>query len=405
MTAEPPSPAFPRGYSVTDCVAAALAAAGIAVTGVDMPGWGVVPAIVAASALAWRRVHPGTSAVVATLAVLTAWALPVAGLADGRPTRWLVYVGGALLLATTYSAAAWADRRVAAGALVVAVGAASLAAVLLTGITWSAQLLVSLAAAVLAWTGGQWRRSQRRYLASVQARARLAEAHRERDIALAVASERARIAREMHDVISHSLAVMIAQADGARFVLRRSPDEAAAALTAIADTGRGAVQDMTGLLGALHDDEREDDAGGSASRSPQPRLDDLTTLVAQFGAAGLPTTLTTEGTPVPVSAGCELTVFRVVQEALTNALKHAGRGSSARVRLAWSPAELLVDVTNSAADAPGRERTGGGRGLIGMRERVTHLGGSVHAGRHGDDGYRVHAILPLEPSRVARIPT
>ncbi|HET6504276.1 MAG TPA: histidine kinase [Amycolatopsis sp.] len=418
MTVEPSSEAAQRGYSVTDCCAAALACVAVVVTGLllNVLGSTLVLTIIATSALSMRRVYPGPSAVVAALAVLSAWVLLVTDPGSDRfdpPFQWGVYVGGALLLTGTYSAVAWADRRVAAAALVVALGSAGLAAVLLTGITWSLKLFAFLAVAVLAWTTGQWRRSQRRYLRSVQERARLAEAHRERDIAMAVASERAHIAREMHDVISHSLAVMIAQADGARFVLRHSPDDAARALAAIGETGRGAAQDMAGLLGALRDDgpafaDRSDDHRTPEPRSPQPGLSDLAALVEHFDAAGLPTTLTTRGTPAPVSAGLELTVFRVVQEALTNVLKHAGRGTPVAVRVTWHAAELLVNVANGPPGRPdGGARTGSGRGLVGMRERVAHLGGTVEAGRHSDGGYHVRVSLPLDPirTRPESIPT
>jgi signal transduction histidine kinase len=415
MTADPPSPAAQRGYSVTDCLAAASASVVIAATGLDKPVWAVALAVVAASALAWRRVYPGPSATIATTTVLTAWVLLGDHAGSESTTEWCVYVGGALLLVVSYSVAVWAGRLGAAVALVATVGAAVLAAMMLTGITWSLQLLEFVTAAVLAWTAGQWRRSQRRYLSAAHERARLAEAHRERDIAMAVASERSHIAREMHDVISHSLAVMVAQADGARFVLRSSPDDAAEALAAISETGRGAVQDMAGLLGALRDDGQDlpgrsdaDDRSevpaslpGSTSRSPQPRLDDLGALVKQFNAAGLDATLTKDGTPVPVSAGVELTVFRVVQEALTNALKHAGRGTRVAVHIAWQPAELRVDVTDTGPGRPAdREHVGGGRGMVGMRERVSHLAGTVQAGHQPDGGYRVRVNLPLDPTRT-----
>jgi signal transduction histidine kinase len=230
-------------------------------------------------------------------------------------------------------------------------------------------------------------RNRRLHVAALVDRANALAVEREQGEQLAAAAERARIAREMHDVVAHSLSVMIALADGAGAALDRSPDRAREALDELSGTGRAALADMRRVLGALRDPE--------APLDPQPGSMDLEHLVERFRTAGVPVRWTTTGPPLPPDAGLQLAVYRIVQEALTNVLRHAP--GTARVDVVITTTDRSVDltVTDSGAALGGaapHEGTGTGRGLIGMRERAAVYGGRVEAGRH-DGGWRVHAVL------------
>jgi signal transduction histidine kinase len=204
-----------------------------------------------------------------------------------------------------------------------------------------------------------------------------------------VARERVRIARELHDVVAHSVSVMVVQAGAARSVLDRDPAASVRALGAVEATGREALTEMRRLLGILRPD------GEDADHSPQPSLDRLGALIARSRDAGLDVELRVEGRAGPLAPGVDLTAFRLVQEALTNALKHGGRGP-ARVVLRWSADLLEVEVANRiAADPAAHGLAGGGHGLVGMRERVALCGGELRAGPIGR-GFVVRARLPRE---------
>lgn len=216
------------------------------------------------------------------------------------------------------------------------------------------------------------------------ARDRLAAAEREDQ----VRRERDRIARELHDVVAHSLAVIVSQAQGAAYVAGTRPDRAVAALDTIAETGRDALADMRGLVGVL----RATPAG--PAEPPQPGLADLAELVAGVRCAGLPVELAATGSPGRLAAATQLAAYRLVQEGLTNTLKHAGPGATARVGLTWTEAELVVEVTD---DGAGPVAGGaGGHGLAGMRERVALAGGTVRAGERAGGGFAVRAALPRD---------
>ncbi len=199
------------------------------------------------------------------------------------------------------------------------------------------------------------------------------------------ADERRRIAREMHDVVAHSLAVMVAQAEGGRMAVAGRPDRAAEILESIATSGREALAEMRGLLGVLRDD--------ASPAPPQPTLADVPELVGQVRAAGLRVELSTTGEPRPLPALRELAAYRVVQEALTNVVKHAPRDSDASVTLTWEPTALRVVVVNHHATAPTADGSTHGRGLVGMRERLEAVGGSLSAGPV-EGGWRVAARIP-----------
>jgi signal transduction histidine kinase len=209
----------------------------------------------------------------------------------------------------------------------------------------------------------------------------------EEDQRRAVADERARIARELHDMVTHNVSVMVVQAAAGNEVFDEHPDQARAALQAVEETGRRALGELRRLLDVVAGD---DDAG----YDPQPGLRRLDDLVASVRAAGLGVELTVEGTPQQLSPALELSAFRIVQEALTNVLKHA-RASRASVCVRYGCDALELEV---ADDGVGAATTDGGRGLVGMRERAALFGGEIAAGSRPGGGFAVHARMPLEAS-------
>ncbi|WP_254392178.1 sensor histidine kinase [Streptomyces buecherae] len=247
-------------------------------------------------------------------------------------------------------------------------------------------------------------RSRRDYTASLVERARQLEVERDQQAQLAAAAERARIAREMHDIIGHNLSVITGLADGGSYAARKSPERAAQALTAIGATSRQALDELRRLLGVLRDDD-DTDAQPEPELGPQPTLADLGTLVDRVREAGLPVRLSERGTPAPGSPGRELTVYRVVQEALTNTLKHAGPQATAMVEVTHAPHALSVAVIDTGGPARqlrhGQLATGDGhqgRGLRGMRERAALYDGALTAGPRSDGGWHVRLELPASPA-------
>jgi signal transduction histidine kinase len=247
----------------------------------------------------------------------------------------------------------------------------------------------------LSWVVGDRLRTRRAYYAELEERA--ARLHREREAQskAAVAAERARIARELHDVVAHNVSVMVVQADGAAYVLDATPDQAKQALATISSTGRQALAEMRRLLGLLR---AGDDTGGEYV--PQPGVDQLADLIEQVRGAGLPVRFEVAGQARPLSSGVELTAYRIVQEALTNVRKHGGDGVSASVMLGFGDAALDLLIEDDGRGA-GRElySQGGpdglGQGLIGMRERIGMVGGTLDAGPRPGGGFRISAVLPL----------
>ena len=236
---------------------------------------------------------------------------------------------------------------------------------------------------------GRNRQTRRAYTAGLEDRAERLEREQEQLARVAVAEERARIAREVHDVVAHNISVMIALADGATYVTEEP--RAGAAMAQVAATGRQALSEMGGLLGVLRDDD------GAPVRSPAPGLADLETLVDQVRAAGLTTELAVRGSPVPLGATAQLAVYRLVQEALTNTLKHARDASRARVELCWGSEDLAVDVCDDGAPVTAAVP---GHGITGMGERFAAWGGTVDAGPEPAGGWRVRARMPLAAPAV-----
>ena len=209
--------------------------------------------------------------------------------------------------------------------------------------------------------------------------------------ASAIVEERARIARELHDVVAHSISVMVLQARGGRRVLESDPEDARDAFAVIEWTGQQALDEMRRLVGMLRSGDE------SLPLAPQPGLKELGTLVEQVRAAGLPVQLAIEGEPRDLPPGVDLSAFRIVQEALTNALKHAGP-AHARVVLRYGARELELEISDDGHGTD--DDPSAGYGLVGMRERVLVYGGELQAGRRPGGGYALHVRLPLGSARA-----
>ncbi|MEV0617982.1 histidine kinase [Nonomuraea sp. NPDC050404] len=239
---------------------------------------------------------------------------------------------------------------------------------------------------VTVWLAGLYASTRRRYLEGLEERAERAERERDQQARMAAAAERARIARELHDVVAHNVSVIVVQADGAGYAMESDLEQARLAVRTISKTGRAALAEMRRLVGVL----RENEAAGT-DYTPQPGLGQLEDLV--LGSA-VPTRLRVAGVPGELPEGQQLTVYRIVQEALTNALKHGGPGVEAAVEIDYGGSDLVVRVTDNGrgAAAPGSPD---GHGLIGMRERVGMYGGAVSAGPRQGGGFEVLARLPM----------
>ncbi|MFF7097629.1 sensor histidine kinase [Streptomyces rubradiris] len=251
----------------------------------------------------------------------------------------------------------------------------------------------------LAWVLGDSMRTRRAYFAQLEERAARLEKEREAQAKVAVAAERARIARELHDVVAHNVSVMVVQADGANYVMDTAPDQAKKALETISSTGRQALAEMRRLLGVLRTGEHQE----TGEYVPQPDVEQIDDLIEQCRSSGLPVDFKVEGTPRPLPSGVELTAYRIVQEALTNTRKHGGPGAGASVRLVYFDDGLGLLVEDDGKGAPHElyeegGADGRGHGLIGMRERVGMVGGTLDAGPRPGGGFRISALLPLKPA-------
>lgn len=254
-------------------------------------------------------------------------------------------------------------------------------------------LVTGTIALVAVWALASLQRARQRQLHLIAERAEQAVREREQRTSLAVAEERARIAREMHDVVAHSLSVIIAQADGGRFVAAQQPEQAAQVLTTISDTGRAALADMRSLLGVLRQDEE-------TSYGPQPGPAQLEDLAARVRAAGLRVTLHRDAALDDLSPAQGMAVFRLVQESLTNVLKHAGPHASAAVTLRRHAGMLEIEVLDDGRGSdPASD--GQGHGLTGMHERMAVHGGTLRAGPLPGHGFRVLATLPVPEPAIA----
>ncbi|WP_460117975.1 sensor histidine kinase [Streptomyces phaeofaciens] len=343
-------------------------------------------AVIASGALALRRRYP-----LAVLCVVTA-----ATLATPQSVLRLTFYA---FVVAVYSAAVYSPYRVATLAAlpvsVVLVGTSGNSVTPIVPNEYIA-LLILVPMAVAAVGLRTWK------LRTVEGRTRLSALERAQAEALrrAVEHERGRIARELHDVVTHNVSVMIIQAGAARKIMKTSPDEAGEALLAVEAGGRAAMTELRHVMGLLtmgdEAEGTEDDADladTAAELAPQPGLNQLETLVGRVRDTGLPVDLTVTGPPRPLPPGLELAAYRVVQEALTNTVKHAS-GARAAVTVEYGPERLRVEVTDTGGH-PGAA-TGSGRGLIGLRERLAVYDGTLNAGRRLTGGYRVEALIPLE---------
>ncbi|WP_433618762.1 sensor histidine kinase [Dactylosporangium sp. CA-139114] len=231
----------------------------------------------------------------------------------------------------------------------------------------------------------------------LQQRVRMAEAQREAEATVAVQRERARIAQELHDVVTHNVSVMVVQAVAARRVLSVAPDKVDQALAAIESGGRAAMNELRHVMGLLTMDGDEPGPDEPEVEPPSPGLDRIPELVARVRDAGTPVEVIVEGDPRPLPPGVDLAAYRVVQEALTNAMKHAA-GAAVRVRIEHRPAQVRVEVTDDGGSTGPAAPAGDGRGLIGLRERLAVYGGTLAGGPLPTGGFRVHATIPVQRS-------
>ncbi|MER5428520.1 sensor histidine kinase [Streptomyces sp. NPDC002588] len=381
-----------RRHTATDVILAlgllgcVTLGASIAIPGISGPSveWPAeVLAAIACLVQLKARTHPRTAVVVATVCTVITVALG--------------YLVTPLLLAplmiALYRLAAGTDPRTTR-----LYGAVTMAVVVIAAVSDrpTTEMLLLRSVGPVLWlmlplVGGGRDRLRRDYTESVQARAAYAERTREEEARLRVAEERMRIARDLHDVVAHHMAVANAQAGTARHLAPTHPEQAQKLLDELTATTSSALLELRATVGVL----RQSGDPDTDSLEPAPGLDRLPELIATCETAGVDVTVTTEGEPRSLSPGVDLTAYRIIQEALTNVTKH-GAGQGARVRLTYSDSRLLVSVTNDGTTTPSWV-PGGGYGLMGMRERAHSVGGDLHAGPRPEGGFEVATALPLHP--------
>jgi signal transduction histidine kinase len=255
---------------------------------------------------------------------------------------------------------------------------------------WVIGLIMFALSMAFSWALGEFNGARRAYNAEVERRLRLLETERDQQARIAVAEERARIARELHDVVAHAVSVMVVQADGAAYAVHSQPDLAERAVKTISSTGREALTELRRLLGVLRSEEN------AGERTPQPGTQSLSELAGRVRVVGLPVQLDIVGNVDDLPTGVGLGIYRIVQEALTNSLKHAGPGSSAVVRVERAGDRIDLSIVDNGRRASGAlVGVSGGNGLIGMRERALVFGGTLEAGPRAAGGWAVHASLPI----------
>ncbi|MCC3277554.1 histidine kinase [Arthrobacter sp. zg-Y40] len=338
--------------------------------------------------LAWRRSRPVASAAVqAAACILQLFLVPVTAL----PADIFVLV-------TVYSLAAFAPRWASLAGLALAMAGGALFLIryifpdivqISTSVIAAIDLVAFEAVILVAWTFGDLTRTRRLAVQALEDRAHRLEVERQQERDLAAADERSHIAREMHDIVAHSLSVIITQADGARYASAEDPEVAPKTLGVIAETGRGSLREMRRLLGVLRGDE-------AASTRPLPTLADVDALVDSVRRGGVDVEVLAQGTPRrPLPQGAELSAYRVIQESLTNVLKHAGPRASAEVSLQWSAKGLDITVRdNGHGAAAGLSTDGLGQGITGMSERLALYDGTLKAAPAAGGGFRVEAFIP-----------
>ncbi len=356
---------------------------------VQAPWWpAVMLSGIACTALLWRRSRPRAVAVVAVLCAMAVAALGYI---------LTVLLLGPLMLAL-YTVASRSDRKISYiftfGAVLLVAGTAMLAGP--PGDPLELKTIGPIAWLLVPAAIGYSVKVQRAYLEVEKARAEYAERTREEEAAHRVAEERMRIARELHDVVAHHLALANAQAGAVAHLIRSHPDQAEKIVGDLTGTTSSALRELKATVGLLR---QPDDA--DAPLEPAPGLDRVPELAGSFGSAGLEVTVTTEGEPQPLSPMVDLTAYRIVQEALTNVAKHAAT-AAAEVNLTYHPNRLSITVTNDAGhQLPAATAAGPGYGLIGMRERALSVGGQLRAGPRESGGFEVAAELPTAEERTS----
>ncbi|WP_422769449.1 sensor histidine kinase [Plantactinospora sp. WMMC1484] len=374
------------GLLAVAAVALEVTLVGTAPTGLAPQGWPglLVWSVLCAAPIALRRAAPWSAvglAVPAFVASVLVGAQPVAA--------------GATFVLLTYSTAALLPLREAALAAAT-IWAPSITVALLeppppdfTEPSPAYLVFTQVLLALVCFFVGRTVHARRATIRALEERARAAEENQRSLADQAVADERRRIARELHDVVAHHVSVMGVLATGARRVLHRDPAATDGALGSIEETSRTTLRELRRLLDVLRTDTEP-----AAELAPQPGLAGIEALVEQVREAGLPVTLRVDGTPGPLDPGVALTVFRIVQEALTNTLKHAGT-ATAQVRLSFGIYWLIVEISDTGRGPP-PESGRVGHGLVGMRERMALYGGTLRTGPRPGGGYRVYAKMPME---------
>lgn len=349
----------------------------------------ILLAVVASAAVGFRRHAP-------------AWAVTVAGVAAGihGAATFTSPVPAAALIVCLYSVAAYGTRRESRQSICIAMVVVTVVLVSFwRELDW-VNALSNYALIAVPWFLGDNLRNRRALEVALEDRARRAEQDRAEAADKAVSAERARIARELHDVVAHSMGVMVIQAGAARRVLRGAPDDAEDAVASIEATGREALAEMRRLVGVLRE------TAGLADRAPQPSLTRVEDLVAASVTPSLGVELAIEGTPRPLPPGLDLAAYRVIQEALTNAGRHAGR-ARAMVTVAYHHDHLAVSVVDDGrgAAADRSAEAPPGHGLVGMHERISIYGGTLRAGPSPGGGFEVRATLPLTATTAPARPS
>ncbi|MEU8248938.1 sensor histidine kinase [Nonomuraea sp. NPDC048916] len=339
-----------------------------------------VQVLVVAASLWWRRTHP-----------IPTTAVTIAGLCASGQLGFLLFFGQFVpFLIAVFSVARhgkgrepWIGAAMASAALIYA----DLFIELLGGFN---EMLYHWGVVGVCFAFGRWQSIMARHAQSSQRRAVAAEVAAAEQAAQAVIEERTRIARELHDIVAHAMSVMVVQAGAAEQMVTDDPDRVRSTLATIRRTGNGALAEMRRVVTMLRD---TDEVG---LLSPQPGLSGLQTLVDDARKSGLPVEFAVAGAPRALPAGLDLAAFRIVQEALTNARRHANAATEVSVGVTFSTDKLRIDVRDDGCGRPGTAGTG--HGLIGMRERAALYGGTLQAAPLPDRGFAVAAVLPLEPA-------
>jgi signal transduction histidine kinase len=341
--------------------------------------------------LYWRRTNPIAAAAVMLVPCL----IQLIGDVE-------LVAGQVSVLIIISALAAYAPRWASRGGLALGVVGILLLGIRTSGFATNGHAIIGIAIFValgwsmvgVAWLSGDLTRSRQLERSALSDRADRLERERERELKLAAADERAHIARELHDIIAHSLSIIVTQADGARYAAPPAAGPVVPALEAIAETARTSLTDMRRLLGVFRPEDDE------APTAPSPAVDDIPELIDSVRTSGLPVRFATSGVELrpELAQGAELVLFRVVQESLTNVLKHAGGDARAEVELRWG--ETAVDVTVRDSGAGMQQSTGeSGRGLHGMRERLALYGGELEVSSPAAGGVAIHALLPYDEAR------